>query len=256
MMLPYWLFLLLSLPVSACVGSFLGVVVYRLPRHLSFVAGRSYCESCQVPLRPLDMLPVLSFLARRGRCRSCGVPIRGGILGIELTTMAASAVVVWFSPSVVDLAFGLALTWGLVVLGWIDAAYFYLPDVISLPLLLLGLVETDLLYPDALAAHAVAAVLGYVSLAGINAAYRAWRHHDGIGQGDAKLLALTGAWLGWTVLPGVVAVAAVIGVLLALYWKLTRRAELTATLRLPFGVCLAPAIFAAYLAQAVGLISP
>lgn len=252
----HWFWLLFSLPVTACVGSFLGVVVYRLPRHLSFVAGRSYCESCHASLCARDTIPVVSFLILRGHCRHCGAPIRSGIPAIELATIAVSSAVVWVSLSATDLAFGLALGWGLLILGLIDAEHFYLPDIISLPLLLLGLAETGLVYPTAMTAHALGAAIGYVSLAGLNAAYRALRHRDGLGQGDAKLLALAGAWLGWAALPGVVVLAAVIGILMALSWRLMRHTALTAALPLPFGACLAPAIFAAYLVQAAGLVSP
>jgi len=255
MSLPHWLLFLIILPFSACIGSFMGVVIFRMPRHIPFVSGRSYCESCHRALPTWSMVPVLSFLVLRGRCHYCSAPIRREILAVELTTMVTSGLVAWLSPSLADLCFGLTLTCGLLVLGWIDAEHFYLPDVISLPLLLLGLLETGWLYPEALAQHALAAIIGYASLTILNIIYRALRHTDGIGQGDAKLLALAGAWIGWATLPDILAAGAMIGLMVVLYWRLTRRAELSATLRIPFGTCLAPAIFIAYLAQSAGLIS-
>jgi leader peptidase (prepilin peptidase)/N-methyltransferase len=130
----------------------------------------------------------------------------------------------------------------LLVLGWIDWNTFRLPDALTLPLLVLGLLAAWLDSTEALTAGAIGAVAGYAALVGVNLSYRRLRGRDGLGRGDAKLLAAGGAWLGWSALPWVVLLAALVGLLIALAQRL-RGERLTAETAVPFGPALALAIW-------------
>jgi leader peptidase (prepilin peptidase)/N-methyltransferase len=238
------------LPVLAApaVGSFCGVVIRRLPEGRPIAAARSCCAACGHVLGPADMVPLVSWLAQRGRCRHCGAPIGTFHPAVELAALAVAGVAALVLPGGPELWLACALGWWLLTLAWIDAETMRLPDVLTLPLLLLGLGEAAWLAPGALFGRAVAAALGYGLLWGLAAGYKRLRHRDGLGMGDAKLLAAAGAWLGPFPLPEVMLFAAIA----ALGWAgvlSLRGVMLSGGLKLPLGPFLAAAFFAVWLAQ-------
>jgi leader peptidase (prepilin peptidase)/N-methyltransferase len=227
------------------VGSFLGVLVRRLPKGEPVALARSRCEACGKPLRPAEMVPIASYLIQRGRCRGCGGRIAPQHLWIEL---AAFAVACW-AASVDDgarLWADCLLGWTLLALAWIDWEHMVLPDLLTLPLILAGLGWTAANEPDATAGHAAGAVGAYLLFRLIASAYRALRRRDGLGTGDAKLLAAAGAWTGWEKLGDVILIAAAGGLSIALVTAIGGR-RLTAATALPFGPCLAFAIWIVWL---------
>lgn len=199
------------------VGSFLGVLIRRLPVGEPIVVSRSRCDACGVCLGPRDLVPLLSFALSRGRCRHCGAAIAAFHPAIEL---AATAVAL----SVVPFACGLAawawcvLGWGLLALAWIDWECLILPDVLTLPLIVGGIamggIDPSLGYGE----RSLGALIGWACFSLLAWVYRAFRRREGLGGGDAKLLAVAGSWLGPTSLPDVVVIAAVS----ALVWTLGR----------------------------------
>ena len=240
---PAWLWPLIAAPF---IGSFLGVLIVRLPEHAPIGATRSACPQCGVKLGPIDLVPLVSFLFLRGRCRHCQAPIGAFYPGVE---MAAVAVALWAilagaDPSGVWVDCGLG--WALLTLAWIDWTDFLLPDVLSLPLLLAGLVVTLVRSPETLTDHCLAAAIGYLSFQGLAMAYRHLRGRDGLGGGDAKLIAAAGAWCGLATLPFIVLGSALLGLLAALALALSGR-TVTSTTRIPFGPCIALAFWLAWL---------
>jgi leader peptidase (prepilin peptidase)/N-methyltransferase len=238
----------LLLPVLAApfIGSFLGVLIARLPIGLPVAAARSRCETCQRILGPLDLVPLVSYAALRGRCRTCRAPIGIRHPAIEL---AALGVALWALTTDMDpvrLWIDCALGWVLLALAWIDWRHFRLPDVLTLPLLLAGLAVTWLQTPDDLTDHAIGAAVGYLGFRALAWSYRMIRGRTGMGQGDAKLLAAGGAWLGWESLPHVILVAAACGIVVALAAGVRRR-RLNAAMMIPFGPCLSFSIWLAWL---------
>ncbi len=197
---------LLAAPV---VGSWLGVLIRRLPRGAPVALARSRCEACGTVLGPLELVPLLSWLWLRGRCRHCRATIDRFHVAIELAATGVAAWAVWVAGDDTLRAWlGCGLGWTLLALAWIDLEWFILPDALTLPLLLGGLAATWLAEPDALADAALGAALGWLVFAAVAAGYRALRGRDGLGGGDAKLLAAAGAWLGWQALPEVMLLAA------------------------------------------------
>ncbi|MGL4961898.1 MAG: prepilin peptidase [Inquilinus sp.] len=193
--------------VSPIIGSFLAAAAHRLPDDVrGLLVGRSRCDHCLQPLALRDLVPVLSWVGLRGRCRSCGGTIDPAhpvielaAIGIALAALAGDAALM---PGTC------LLGWGLLLLGAIDRRTGLLPDMLTLPLVVAGLLA-GLFEPGApLADRAIGAAVGYVLFAGLAFAYRRLRGRDGLGLGDAKLLAAGGAWLGWQALPWVILVGA------------------------------------------------
>jgi leader peptidase (prepilin peptidase)/N-methyltransferase len=171
------------------------------------------------------MVPLVSFLVLRGRCRHCGEAIGWFHPGVELAATAVAACAFALDP---DRAWiGCGLGWTLLTLSWIDWRSFLLPDVLTLPLLLSGLVICALDDPDDLTDHAIACVFGYGSFQALGWAYRRLRGRDGLGGGDAKLIAVA-------------------GLLAALGLALSGR-SVTSTTRIPFGPCIALAFWLVWL---------
>lgn len=206
---------LFALLLAPFIGSFIGVVADRLPRGEPLVLGRSRCDHCGHQLGPMELVPLLSYLLQGGRCRHCGGRLRPFYLTIEMTTVlvALSAALVlegWL------LWMSLGLGACLLTLAVIDLHHLVLPDIITLLLIPIGLAIAWGIRPDAIDAHLIGAVLGFATFATIAWLYRRVRKRDGLGLGDAKLLAAAGAWLGWQALPGVVLLAALAALVVAL----------------------------------------
>lgn len=236
----------LPLLVAPFVGSALGTLVQRLPRGRPIALVRSACESCGRALGPLDLVPIASYVALGGKCRSCRSRIAPFHLWIELAALgvAASAVLVEADPG--RLWAGCCLGWTLLALAWIDCEHMLLPDVLTLPLVLAGLAATWLLSSGDMADHAIGAAVGYAAFRAIAVVYQQLRGRSGLGQGDAKLLAAAGAWVGWEALPAIVLLAALAGLGAALVAAIGGR-RLSGNTALPFGPFLAGALWICWL---------
>ena len=232
---------LFALLVSPFVGSFLGVVIVRMPEGRPILLGRSVCEQCGRTLRIGDLIPFASWLRRRGRC-ACG-EARLGLFypGMELAALAVAASAAAVLSSWL-LWVSLALGWTLLTMAAIDIRLYWLPDRLTLPLIPAGLLVTCLIDPAGLEDHAIGALAGFVAFAGIAWAYRHLRQRAGLGLGDAKLLAAAGAWLGWPALPGLVVVAAALALAIALV-RAASGERLAAATRIAFGPYLALALW-------------
>jgi leader peptidase (prepilin peptidase)/N-methyltransferase len=233
MEVPEWLWPVLASPF---IGSFLGVLVTRLPADRPFVSGRSVCDHCGHTLGPLDLVPLVSWLALRGRCRHCGANITALPLMMEI---GALLVALWAASASTGLALwaGCVLGWALLTLAAIDHRDGFLPDVLTLPLILVGLAATYFLAPWLMLDSAIGAAVGFALFTLIRWLYRRLRGREGMGLGDAKLLAASGAWVTWNGLPSVVLVAAVAGLAMALV-AARHGKPLTLTQRIPFGPAL------------------
>jgi leader peptidase (prepilin peptidase) / N-methyltransferase len=239
------------------IGSFLSVVVHRLPVMLerawqaevdpagaepreryNLAVPRSACPHCGHVLRAWENIPVVSYLLLRGRCSNCSAPISPRYPLTELATaLLAAAALFSFGPTLLALAaFGLCAT--LLAMSLIDFDTKYLPDSLTLPLLWAGLI-VNLGDGTFVPLHeaVVGAIAGYVFLWCVYWLFKLVRGVDGMGYGDFKLLAALGAWLGWQALPQVVLVSAVAGAVCGLAATLFGRMRFEEPL--PFGPFLA-----------------
>ncbi|MEZ5542480.1 MAG: A24 family peptidase [Pseudomonadota bacterium] len=246
------------------VGSFLNVVIYRLPiminrawanecRELqgsaesaaaapaafNLVVPPSSCPHCQRPIRALENIPILSYLLLQGRCAGCGTPIPRRYPLIELATALLSAAVAAHYGFGLQAAAALLFTWALIPLFMIDFDHQILPDAITLPLLWAGLLLSlyDVFVNSS--TSIVGAAAGYLSLWTIYHAFRLLTGKEGMGYGDFKLLGAIGAWVGWQQLPVVILFSSVVGAALGIGLILLRGRDHNQPM--PFGPFLAAA---------------
>ena len=241
--------------VAPFIGSFLGLLIRRLPEGSPIVRGRSHCDACGATLRVRDLMPILSWLAAAGRCRYCRQPLSWFYPGVELAALAIALAAVLIDGGLIDGRVGVwldcLLGWWLLALGWIDLRSWLLPDALTLPLIIAGLAAAFLFNPDQLTDRALGAALGYFSLMAIAALYRRLRGREGLGGGDTKLLAASGAWLGAAALPQVILLAALSALSAAGFLRLAG-IRLGIHSALPFGPFLALATWILWLFGPVG----
>jgi leader peptidase (prepilin peptidase)/N-methyltransferase len=218
------------------IGSFLNVCIYRLPKRESVVWPASHCTVCDRPLAWFENIPVLSWLALRGRCRTCGKRISAVYPLVELTTgavFAGGAIIYGLSPLLfVRLTFACAL----IVLFVIDLQHRILPNAITLPGIVAGLVASLFLPPGWLSS-AIGIVAGGGILFAIAEAYYRLRGIEGLGMGDVKMLAMIGAVLGWPLMLLTLVLASFAGSLVGVGLMVSGRGGMQAAL--PFGTFLA-----------------
>jgi leader peptidase (prepilin peptidase)/N-methyltransferase len=236
---PIWTEWWLPVVAGPFVGSFLGVLITRLPAGEGVVAGRSRCPHCGHPLGPRDLVPLVSWVARGGRCRYCSQSLSVFYPAIEL----AAALVAGWAAAVVPgwpLWATCALGWTLLALAVIDQRHLLLPDELTLPLVAAGLIFAALLDADTAVDHVLGAVAGFAVLFVLAIVYKRLRGREGLGLGDAKLLAASGAWVSWSGLASVVLVASATALVVVLVRSVLRR-RIIADERIPFGpyLCLA-----------------
>lgn len=198
--------------MGAIIGSFLAVLILRLPEGRPVMGGRSMCDRCGRRLSPLELVPLFSALALRGRCRECGARIDPLHWRIELACAAIGGLALAVAPGISGVGWAV-LGWMLLTLAVLDWRHFWLPDLLTLPLVFLGftlaLWTTDVTMPDRI----IGASGGYLALLGVALGYRALRGREGLGLGDAKLLGALGAWFGWQALPFILLAASMTALL-------------------------------------------
>ncbi len=201
-----------SEPSSATAG------VAKAPEPFNLVVPRSACPACNAPITAMQNIPVLSYLFLRGRCAGCGVKISPRYPAIETLTGVLSAAIAWKfgfgSPAVA----ALVLTWFLIALTFIDVDHQLLPDSLTLPLVWIGLALSlwaplgpGAPIPMDPRSSIIGAIAGYVSLWSVYHLFRLLTGKEGMGYGDFKLFAALGAWLGWKMLLPIILIAAAVG---------------------------------------------
>jgi leader peptidase (prepilin peptidase)/N-methyltransferase len=238
--------------IGAIIGSFLGTIVMRWPRSESVARGRSRCDGCGRTLRAVELIPIAGAIIARGRCRSCGTKIDPAHGITEIGAALIGGLALWLLPLPAAILFAIAL-WMLLTLAMLDARHLWLPDALTLPLAVLGLTLGDWVLPASFQDRLIGAALGYGGLFLLAITYRRLRGREGLGLGDAKLLAAIGAWLGWQLLPLILLFASLGGLVWALVLKL--RGELVdGKTRFAFGTFLCLAVVpAAWLGWSIGL---
>ncbi len=253
------LFMSMITIIGLMVGSFLNVVIYRLPEMIkrdwlqqcaelrgetlsssekfNLMVPRSACTHCGHKITALENIPIISYIALRGRCAQCKKSISLRYPLIEVLTALMSGLVAWhFGFSLLTLA-ALIFVWALIALAVIDLNTQLLPDDITLPLLWLGiLVNLNNGFTD-INSSVMGAVVGYLSLWSIYWCFKLLTGKEGMGYGDFKLLAAIGAWLGWAMLPLVIIFSSLIGAVVGISLILRSKHDKNSTI--PFGPYLA-----------------
>lgn len=215
------------------VGSFLATLIIRWPKGEQAVVGRSRCDQCERELGPLELVPIVSRLWLRGRCRACEAAIDPTHAQLEMGAAIVGAAALGLAPDPSGLALAL-FGWMLLPLAWLDWRHLWLPHRLVLPLALGGLAFGGLLGAS-LIDRIIGGLAGWAALSLLSLTYRLARGREGLGQGDPKLLGAIGLWLGWVPLAPVLALAAALGIAVALSRGLSSKDSL------PFGTMLSMA---------------
>ena len=253
------LFITVSVILGLMVGSFLNVVIYRLPKmmeqewhnnclelqgkqiplqpQLTLATPRSSCPHCAHKISVFENIPIISYFMLKGRCSACKAPISMRYPLVEALTGALTGLISWQFGYTATTAFAWIFTFALIALTFIDFDTQLLPDDITLPLLWLGLLfNLNFGFTD-LKSAAIGAMAGYLVLWSVFWIFKIIRGKEGMGYGDFKLLAAIGAWFGWKLLPAVIllssALGAIIGIALIVMTKRSKEVPM------PFGPFLA-----------------
>lgn len=256
--LPIELIYLFVFLFGLIIGSFLNVLILRLPQKLYaehaancreepipprwfgleyLITPTSHCPDCQYRIKPWQNIPVLSWLLLRGRCANCSTKISIRYPIIEISSGLLALLVVWHFGISAQTAYALILCWGLLALSVIDIDEQLLPDELTQPLLWLGLLININSHFTPLSDAVIGAIAGYASLWLVFHVFLLLTGKEGMGFGDFKLFALLGAWLGWSMLPQILFISSVIGALLGVTLILLRQHD--RQIPIPFGPFLA-----------------
>ncbi|WXL25077.1 A24 family peptidase [Ectopseudomonas mendocina] len=261
-------FVLLVLILGLLIGSFLNVVVYRLPKMMerewkvqardalglpeesagetfNLILPNSRCPHCAHEIKPWENIPLISYLFLRGKCSNCKAHISLRYPLVELTCGLLSAYVAWHFGFSWQAAAFLLLTWGLLAMSLIDVDHQLLPDSIVLPLMWLGLIVNYFGLFTSLESALWGAIAGYLSLWTVFWLFKLVTGKEGMGYGDFKLLAMLGAWGGWQVLPLTILLSSLVGAILGVIMLKLRNQD--SSTPIPFGPYLAIAGFIALL---------
>jgi len=239
---PAWLLSLGGI-LGLLVGSFLNVVIYRLPimmqaawhddceaflaegkesaehsaetrKRFDLIKPDSHCPKCDSAIRAWQNIPVLSYAIQGGKCANCSNPISIRYPLVETATALLTMFVLWHFGNTLQAAFAIVLCWCLIALTMIDVDHQLLPDSITLPLVWLGLIANSFGLFVNLDSALWGAVAGYLSLWTVFWLFKLLTKKDGMGYGDFKLLAALGAWLGWKMLPLIIVLSSLVGAVL------------------------------------------
>ena len=230
--------LALAAVVGLCVGSFLNVVIHRVPKMLergwaaqcaelrgeapaaeptyNLVVPRSACPACGHRITALENVPIVSWLVLRGKCTACAAPISARYPAVELLGALLAVAAIWRFGATWQAMAACVLLWTLLALTFIDFDAQLLPDGLTLPLLWAGLIANmfELFVP--LRTAVIGAIAGYLSLWLVYWLFKLIRGKEGMGYGDFKLLAALGAWMGWQMLPLIVLLSSIVGAAIGL----------------------------------------
>ncbi len=219
------------------VGSYLNVVIFRLPRRISTVLPRSRCPRCRSAIRPWDNVPVLSYLLLRGRCRQCGASIPWRYPFVEALTAACFFFSQRRFDSLIDILAAAAFCGVMIVLAMIDLEHYLLPDRVTKPGILAGLILQFWISWSTPEDAVLGVLLGAGVLAAVTWGWYWWKGVHGMGFGDIKMLAMVGAFLGWQGVVATLLLGSLAGSVVGLGQILRGRMGLKS--KLPFGVFLA-----------------
>ena len=264
-----------SLILGLLVGSFLNVVIYRLPKMMerdwqtqcreflvndgnvaslpsneekqesfNLIVPASTCPHCGHKIRAWENIPVISYLFLKGKCASCKSSISARYPIIELVTGLLSVAVIYYMGINWNGLAALVLTWSLITLTMIDIDTYLLPDDITLPLLWLGLIVNSLGGFTELSSAVWGAIVGYLSLWSVYQLFKLLTGKEGMGYGDFKLLAALGAWMGWQMLPQIILLSSLVGAVIGISMIVIRGRD--KNIPIPFGPYLAIAGWIAF----------
>ena len=252
-----------SFIIGAFIGSFLNVVIHRIPVMLerqwksecqelldpdaespalpkyNLSVPRSHCPACDHRVKAIENIPMISYLFLKGKCSSCGVKISAQYPFVELLTAVFTIIIVWKFGFSLQALGGVIFTWFLIALSGIDIKTQLLPDNLTFPLLWLGIIFNLFSTYTDLTSSVLGAIFGYLALWLVFHLFKLITGKEGMGYGDFKLLAALGAWLGWQSLPLIILLSSAVGAVFGIFMIVSKLQERSQPI--PFGPYLAMA---------------
>ena len=252
-----------SFIIGAFIGSFLNVVIHRIPVMLerqwksecqellepdtdisalpkyNLSVPRSHCPACNHQVKAIENIPIISYLFLKGRCSSCGITISAQYPFVELLTAIFTTIIVWKFGFSLQALGGVIFTWFLIALSGIDIKTQLLPDNLTFPFLWLGIIFNLFSTYTDLTSSVLGAIFGYLALWLVFHLFKLVTGKEGMGYGDFKLLAALGAWLGWQSLPLIILLSSAVGAVFGIFMIVTKLQERSQPI--PFGPYLAMA---------------
>jgi len=225
--------------VLGCIwGSFSNVCIYRLPNDQSVVKGRSFCTSCKEQIKWYDNIPFISFIFLKGKCRRCENKISSQYFLVEFVTAISFVIVYHLYGITITTLLLIVLSVFFIIIFFIDLKHFIIPNELTFPLMLIGFVKSfepnlnQTIFPNYINSL-IGGVFGYLIIWLIILFYKKVRNKDGMGLGDAKLMAVVGFWFGWTSIPFTIFISSFVALFFAIPSLIKRNKNMTT--QIPFG---------------------
>ena len=232
------MYILLSIVLGGIWGSFANVCIHRLPKEQSVVKGRSYCPSCEKEIKWFDNIPVISFIFLRAKCRNCKEKIKLTYFIVEILSIFSFFLIYYFFGLTITTLLLMILSIFFIIIYFIDLKHYIIPDELTFPLMFIGFIKSfdpnlnQTIFPNFINSL-IGGMLGYSIIWLIIFFYKKVRNKEGMGLGDAKLLAVIGFWFGWITIPFVLFFSSVIALLFVMPSLLKKSKKLTS--QIPFG---------------------
>lgn len=224
--------------LGAIWGSFANVCIYRIPKNLGISTGRSFCTKCKKKIQWFDNIPIFSYVILGSKCRFCKKQIDPQYLVVEIILACTFALIYFFYGISITTLLLTILSLFFIIIFFIDLKHFIIPDILSFPLMALGLLKSfipnldEFIFPTYLDSI-LGGVFGYVIIYAIILFYRTVKKKEGMGLGDAKLMAVIGFWFGLLSIPFVMFASSLLALLIVLPSLLSKKRQLQS--KIPFG---------------------
>ena len=225
--------------VLGCIwGSFSNVCIYRLPNDQSVVKGRSFCTSCKEQIKWYDNIPFLSFIFLKGKCRKCGNKISSQYFLVEFVSAISFVIVYHLYGITITTLLLIILSVFFIIIFFIDLKHFIIPNELTFPLMFIGFVKSfepnlnQTIFPNYINSL-IGGVFGYLIIWLIIFFYKKVRNKEGMGLGDAKLMAVVGFWFGWTSIPFTIFISSFVALFFAIPSLIKKNKNMTT--QIPFG---------------------
>lgn len=222
---------------GAIWGSFANVCIYRLPDEKGVISGRSQCQNCNKKIVWFDNIPIISYLLLKGKCRSCHKRIEIQYIFVELISITFFILIYFYYGISLTTLFLIVLFLSFLIIFFIDLKHFIIPDILTFPTMLIGFLKSfdpnlNDIFPNYINSL-IGGFLGYLIIWSIIFLYKKVRKKEGMGLGDAKLLAVVGFWFGWISIPFVIFISSVLALIIVIPDLIRKSKELGS--QIPFG---------------------
>jgi len=231
-------FALLAIILGGIWGSFANVCIYRIPINQSVVVKRSYCPSCKGQIKWFDNIPLLSFALLGGKCRACKVKINKMYFTVELISILSFLVIYYFFGLTITSLMLAILSIFFIIIFFIDLKHYIIPNILTFPLMIIGFIKSfdpninTSIFPNYINSL-IGGIFGYLIIWSMIYFYKKIKNKEGMGLGDAKLLAVIGFWFGWISIPFVIFISSVVALVFVAPSLINKSKKMSS--QIPFG---------------------